>query len=146
MDDRPTCGKGLAEHSALPAQLSRLTAAVADVLENHMMALDLRDERSRQEHDAYRELVKGHRTVADQLRATAHRMAGYRDLPMGRHDPVAMADPQSRAVFERVVKLEEELLHFLETRLDRDRATLVAMTQSTSRATKPVDAPPPDGD
>lgn len=146
MDDRPTCGKGLAEHSALPAQLSRLTAAVADVLEHHMKALDLSDERSRQEHHAYGELVKEHRSVAEQLRATASRMAGYRDLPMGRHDPVAMADPQSRAVFESFVKLEAELLALVDRRLERDRAMLVAMTQSTSRTTNPVDAPHPDGD
>ena len=31
MDDQPTCGKGLAANSALPAKLEDLTAAMAQV-------------------------------------------------------------------------------------------------------------------
>jgi hypothetical protein len=53
-----------------------------------MEALDLTDDHSREEHEAYRELARGHRKIAAELRATARRMAGYRDLPMGRHDPI----------------------------------------------------------
>jgi hypothetical protein len=36
MEDQRTCGKGLAEHSALPAKLGELTAAMAENLEIHM--------------------------------------------------------------------------------------------------------------
>lgn len=38
-EEATTCGQGLAEHAALPARLSDLTAAMADVLENHMRSL-----------------------------------------------------------------------------------------------------------
>ena len=41
MDKPHTCGKGLAERSALPARLSALAAAIADVLERHQRTLDL---------------------------------------------------------------------------------------------------------
>lgn len=127
MEDEPTCGKGLAEHSVLPAKLGELTAAVAEILEVHMTALDLSDENSRKEHDAYRELAKEHRETAVQLQATAERMAGYRDLPMGRHDMEVMASPKAREVFERFVKLEQEILELLQRRLERDRQMLGEM-------------------
>lgn len=127
MEDEPTCGKGLAEHSALPAKLGELTAAVAGILEVHMTALDLTDESSRKEHDAYRELAKEHRETAAQLKATAESMAGYRDLPMGRHDMKAMASPKVRETFEKFVQLEQQLLELLQTRLERDRQMLGEM-------------------
>jgi uncharacterized protein YndB with AHSA1/START domain len=38
MDEPRTCGKGLAERSALPARPSALVAAIADVLERHQQA------------------------------------------------------------------------------------------------------------
>ena len=85
MDESRTCGKGLAERSALPARLSALTAAMADVLEKHQQTLDLTDDNARAEHTAYQQLASDYRNLASQLRATADRMAGYRDLPMARH-------------------------------------------------------------
>ena len=36
--DQPTCGKGLAENSILPAKLSELIAAMVENLEAHMKA------------------------------------------------------------------------------------------------------------
>lgn len=83
MADDQTCGKGLAEHSELPAKLGTLTVAVADILEAHMPALDLTDERSRREYDAYRGLAEDHRQTGIRLEAIARQMAGYLDLPMG---------------------------------------------------------------
>lgn len=127
MGDEPTCGKGLAEHSALPAKLGELTASVAEILEIHTNALVLSDERSRQERDAYLELAKQHRETATQLQATARQMAGYRDLPMGQHDEKAMADPKALAAFEKFVRLEEELLALLQKRLEQDRQMLTEM-------------------
>jgi hypothetical protein len=38
-ENQPTCGQGLAEHSALPAKLGELTAAVAANLEQELLAL-----------------------------------------------------------------------------------------------------------
>ena len=52
MDEQQTCGKGLAEHSVLPAKLGELTAAIAAILEHHQTALDLTDENARKEYKA----------------------------------------------------------------------------------------------
>ena len=43
MDEQPTCGKGLAENSALPSLLADVTGGMVDVLEAHMRALDTGD-------------------------------------------------------------------------------------------------------
>ena len=137
--DAPTCGKGLAEHSDLPAKMGELTVAIADVLEHHMTALDLSDERSRKEHAAYRRLVSDHRKAAAELRAVADAMAGYRSLPMGKHNMAAMANADARRIFAKLVRFEEELFallgdrleealsELLRSRLERDTAMLRAM-------------------
>jgi hypothetical protein len=127
MDDQQTCGKGLAENSALPAKLGDLTESMAGILEIHMGALDLEDNDSRREHEAYRELVRDHRRVASELRETARRMAGYRDLPMGRHESSVMSSPRAVEAFEKFVKLEQELVALLQNRLEGDRKMLEAM-------------------
>jgi hypothetical protein len=49
MEEEPTCGKGLAEQSVLPAKLGQLMASLAENLEVHLKALDLTDENARQE-------------------------------------------------------------------------------------------------
>lgn len=51
--EQPTCGKGLAENSVLPAKLGELISAIAENLEAHMQALDRTDQNSRREYDAY---------------------------------------------------------------------------------------------
>jgi hypothetical protein len=127
MDDHPTCGKGLAENAVLPAKLGELTASVADILEAHMPALDLNDERSKREYEVYRLLVEDHRQASLQLEAIGKQMAGYRDLPMGRHDDKAMAASAVVESFQRFVELEQELLALLQRRVERDRQMLVAM-------------------
>jgi hypothetical protein len=124
MEDELTCGRGLAAHAALPALLAELTDSVAENLERHLKALDLRDENSRQEYDAYVELAKQHRETAARLRTTAAQMAGYRDLPMGRHDEAAMAEPQILEGFERLVRAEEALLALLQERVRQERRQL----------------------
>lgn len=127
MKTTQTCGRGLEEHSALPAKLAELLDAVAVVLDLHMKALDLTDESSRKEHEAYRRLTNEHNEVAAQLHMTATEMAGYRDLPMGRHDPKAMAAPAVVDAFEKFVKLEQELVTLLERRVKKDRQILIQM-------------------
>jgi hypothetical protein len=127
MDDQQTCGKGLAEHSVLTASLGELVACTARVLEVHMKALDLTDESSKREYDAYRELASAHRRIAIELSDTAHRMAGYRELPMGRHDMAAMMSPAPRHAFAGFVKHEEALAALLRTRLVADHAMLDMM-------------------
>lgn len=128
MDEEATCGKGLAENAALPGKLAQLTAALAEVLEVHVKALDLTDENSRKERDAYLELARDHQEVATRLQAIADRMEGYRDLPMGRHDPNAMVSPIARETFEEFVGLEQELLAMLERRLVQDQQMLDIMS------------------
>jgi hypothetical protein len=130
MDDQQTCGKGLAQHSALTASLGELVASTARVLEVHMRALDLADENAKREYDAYRELASAHRRIAIELADTAHRMAGYRELPMGRHDMAAMTSPAPRHAFAGFVKHEESLLTLLQSRLAADRAMLEMMASA----------------
>ena len=81
MDEQQTCGRGLAEHSALPAQLAEVTEAMADNLQVHMQALELDDEPARQEHAVYLHLVEEQRQAAGRLRAVAAEMAAARNLP-----------------------------------------------------------------
>src|SRR5688572_31525795 len=113
MANEPTCGKGLAEHSALPAKLSELIAALAENLERHMPTLDLSDEHARRERDAYQRLSQEQRVIAEQLRATAEHMASYRDLPMARHDESKLADPRVVEAFRRFVDVEEQAYELL---------------------------------
>jgi hypothetical protein len=119
METPQTCGQGLAENSLLPAKLAELTDSTAEILEIHMGALDLRDNDSRREHEAYRELAQENRKTAAALKETARRMAGYRDLPMGAHDMSVMSSPKAVAAFENFVKLEDELVALLRLRVMR---------------------------
>jgi hypothetical protein len=57
MDEPRTCGEGLAQRSALPARVSALTAAMAEVLETHQQTLDLTDDNARAERIAYQQLA-----------------------------------------------------------------------------------------
>ncbi len=123
-DDPPTCGKGLAEHSVLPARMAEVLTALADNLATHMTALDLTDANARKEYDAYNRLERSYRSIGSRLQTTAQQMAGYRDLPMGRHDEKAMSDLKILATFERYVKLEEELVAVSQESLRKDRQWL----------------------
>jgi hypothetical protein len=130
MDDQPTCGKGLAANSGLPAKLGQLTNAMARVLEVHLTALDVSDSNARAEHDAYQQLVRSYRAVSSQLKSLAEDMAGHRDLPMGRHDPLVMTGPEPAEAFERFIAVEKELLELLQHRLKQDREMLLQMTRA----------------
>ena len=110
MAEQTTCGEGLAEHSPLPAKLGELAAAMASHLELHTKALDPNDESSGKELAAYLRLAREYRDVAAQLRAIGDGMAGYRDLPMGRHDMNVMTSREVASAFERLVTVERELL------------------------------------
>src|SRR5512138_3896095 len=113
MVEQPTCGKGLAENSALPAKLGELLSAMAGNLDAHRKALDLTDTNSQAEDDAYEKLLKDLRQIAAQLSVTANEMAGYRNLPMGRHDQQSMTHPRVREAFERFIQHKQELLELL---------------------------------
>jgi hypothetical protein len=126
-DDR-TCGKGLAEHSAVPAKIADLIAALGENLELHRKTLELSDEKSRREHDVYQALATAYAEIASRLAETARRMAGHRDLPVGRHDPDRLAAAPVRQAFVRYVAREQELLALLEEHLERDQSLLAELT------------------
>ena len=125
--EEQTCGKGLAENSALPAQLAEVTEAMADNLMTHMQALELDDEPARQEHAVYLRLTEEQRQAAARLRAVAGEMAAARDLPMGRHDAQAMASPEVAHAFRRFVKAKQELLALLQRTAEQDQRLLAQM-------------------
>ncbi len=131
MADEPTCGKGLAEHSVLPAKISELIDALAENLDLHLTTLDMNDENSKKEDDVYRMLVREYSAIAARLEKTAGRMAGFRDLAMGRHNAEAMQDPKLHEAFKHYVTIEEELLQLLEMRVDQDRKMLIEMAKAT---------------
>jgi hypothetical protein len=126
-EDQPTCGKGVAANSIVPALLGELVAAQGKNLEVHMQALDLTDPNSKMEYDAYQKLVEKHRNIAAQLKALANEMASYHDLPMGRHDMAAMTTPTVLQAFERYVHAKQELLGLLQKTADEDRQMLEQM-------------------
>jgi len=134
MGDEQTCGKGLAENAALPAALGTVTAAMAQVLELHMRALDLGDPNAAEEREAYAKLVEEQRAVAAELQATANRMTGYRDLPMGRHDMTVMSDARTVDAFEKLVKTKQELLALLQRTKEQDEKMLAAMRGTIKRS------------
>jgi hypothetical protein len=125
--EQPTCGKGLAENSAFPAQIGKVVAAMAENLETHMKALDLTDKHSSAEYTAYENLVKELKQSALQLHLAAKQMAGYRDLPMGRHIEKEMIHPRVRETFDRFINQKQELLSLLQQTADRDQAILEMM-------------------
>ena len=116
MADEPTCGKGVAAN-----------------LEAHMPALDRADPAAAREHEVYAALAAEHRDLAARLTATAERMAAQRDLPMGRHDEGALAGPEVRAAFERLVRVQDELADLLRERLELHRAMLAASARQQHR-------------
>ena len=120
-DDQPTCAEGLAPNAVLPAKLAELMAAQAEVLEWHTRALDLTDTAAQKELDAYAKLERAHRDVASELADLGEEMAGYRNLPMGRHDMAVMSDPKGQMeAFRRFVVVERELLALLQAKLEAE--------------------------
>jgi adenosine deaminase len=130
--EEQTCGRGLAEHSVLPAQLAEVTDAMADNLMAHMQALELDDEAARQEHAVYLRLAEEQRQAAARLRAVAGEMAAARDLPMGRHDPQTMSSPEVAHAFRRFVEARQELLAVLRRMAEQDQRMLAEMRQAPS--------------
>jgi hypothetical protein len=133
-DDQPTCGKGLAATSTLPAALGAVAGALSEVLTAHQASLDVRDDNNKREHDAYQDIADAHRLIAAQLEAAAKRMAAYRDLPMGPHDMAVIMGPDNVSAFARFVEREEELLALIQRRLAEDRAMLGEMESPSAPA------------
>lgn len=115
MTDEATCGKGIAEHSALPLKLAELTAALAKILELHQSSLDLSDANGRAERDAYERLATDFAAISKMLEATGRQMRGYRDLPMANHDEAVLSSPVHMEAYESFVRIERELASLLQS-------------------------------
>ena len=70
-----------------------------------------------------------------QLKVTAEQMAGYRKLPMGKHDREAMTSPRVLEAFDTFVKRERELLALLQGRLSQDEEMLSAIAAAVGTST-----------
>lgn len=127
MEGPQTCGQGLAQRSALPGRLSELTAAIADVLEGHQQSLDLTDDHAREEHAANRIVIGDFRNLTSQLRATAERMSGYRELAMARHRQDAAAAAAMGNPLVALINSERQVLAILEKWLAEDESILAAI-------------------
>ena len=125
--EQQTCGKGLVENSVLPAKLGEVISAMVGNLETHMKALELTDPNSHAEYDAYEKLLKDLRQTAAHLSVIANQMAGYCDMPMGRHDEKAMTHPRVGGAFEKFVQSKQELVELLEQTEERDHKLLEIM-------------------
>jgi hypothetical protein len=124
LEEQPTCGQGVAEHSVLPARLAEVTDAMAANLGAHTKALDPDDEAARQEHAVYLRLARGHRQAAAELRAIAEDMAAQRELPMGRHDEKVLGSPEIVEAFQRFIAAKQALLILLQELLEQDQRML----------------------
>ena len=122
-----TCGKGLAASAVLPERLGAVMAAMAEVLQIHMEALDPEDDASRREHEAYRRGSQQLGQGASQRDALAREMAAYRDLPMGRHDMEVMNRPIVRESLAAFVGRKQELLTLLQETEESEREMLDQM-------------------
>jgi hypothetical protein len=125
--EQQTCGKGLAERSSLPARLGQLTSALVEVLEAHQAALDVTDDDARRELDAYVKLAQEFRSISSRLHYVAQHMVGYRDLPMGKHDPSVMTGLKAVDAFAKFLRMEQELTGQLRHAVAQDQAMLAAM-------------------
>jgi hypothetical protein len=132
--EQQTCGKGLAQNSVLPAKLSELIASLGQNLERHIKALDLTDENSKLEYAAYEELAKQSREIATRLSTLGQQMAGYKDLPMGRHNEKVMSDPKIIEALKGLIKVEDELMSLLQKRAEQHRKLLAKARGARSAA------------
>jgi hypothetical protein len=121
LEQEQTCGRGLAEHSALPARLAAVIEAMADILRVHMQALELDDEPAREEHAVYLRLAEEQRQAAGRLHFIAGEMAAAGDLPMGRHDIPTMRSPEVGDAYQRFVKARNELGDLLREMAGQDQ-------------------------
>ncbi len=103
---------------------------MADVLEKHQQTLDLTDDNARAEHTAYQLLANDYRALTSQLRTTADRMVGYRDLPMARHHAHAMIAPEMREAAATLVERERDVAAILKAWIEEDQAMLVVSKES----------------
>ena len=130
VEDIQTCGRGLADRSALPAHLATLAGALAGILEEHQKSLTSDDVNTAAERNAYWDLTKRYRGISQDLSAAARQMESYRGLVMAPHDKSALTSITNISAFDRFVEAERDLIDLLETCLARDETMLKTMRQT----------------
>jgi hypothetical protein len=126
MSDEATCGQGLTANAPLPARLGDLAAAMAAVLDNHLLSLAM-DPESKPERETYAELTHELRSIATMLSTVAARMERSRDLPMATHDEAMLASAASVDSLRSFVKAKRDLLDHLRVSVERDETILREM-------------------
>ncbi len=124
MADKPAGGKGLTGDAFLPAKLSALMASVAENLELHIKALDLKDKNASKEYKTFANLAREHRNIAASLRAIAGEMEGDGGLAKGQHNEEVLSDPKILAAFGTFMKAEKDLIVLLKKRMHRNSKLL----------------------
>jgi len=99
-------------------------ASVAENLELHMKALDVKDKNIRSQCKAYAKLAKEHRDISASLQAIAGEMEGYEDQAHSRPAEDILSDPKILAAFEKFMKAERELIAVLKKRMHQDSKML----------------------
>jgi hypothetical protein len=122
-----TCGQGLAANAVIPAHMSALALAMADVLEVHSSALDTSDPNAKAEHDIYTGLIAEFRDIAAQLEVVADEMSRSRDMPVAAHDERAMTDAEPLEAFEELIAAKGKLHALLQQQSEHDHHMLVQM-------------------
>jgi uncharacterized protein YndB with AHSA1/START domain len=126
VDEAPTCGIGIAQHAAVPAQIGVMFEGLAETLELHRTMLKLDDPNARTEDDVYRELSASWTQIAVLVKQLAEKMSAQQDLPMGAHDETKWTEAHLRA-FAKFVKGQQGALSLLRAAAGRDEAILASM-------------------
>jgi uncharacterized protein YndB with AHSA1/START domain len=129
LDDTPTCGIGLAEHSTIPARIAGMFDGLAETLELHRRMLVPDDPNARKEDAVYRDLAARWKRIAELVAEAARQMAAQRELPMGAHDQTAWGEGHLRA-FETFVKGQTQVLALLRVAAARDEKMLASMQKA----------------
>ncbi len=127
MEEQPTCGRGLAENTVVPAALAAVAAGLARNLEVHTRALDPGDAAAAQEQGVYGRVAKSLRSAAADLQAAGAEMAAAADLPMGAHDMAAITTTDVLDAFEGYVAAEDDLRRLLDARREDNEQMLTAI-------------------
>jgi len=126
VDEEPTCGIGVAQHAAIPANVGVMFEHLAETLELHRRMLVLEDANARNEDDVYRALAATWRQIAQLVEKAATHMAAQRELPMGAHDETAWGEEHLSA-FDNFVKAQTKVLALLRVAAERDEKMLASM-------------------
>jgi hypothetical protein len=126
VDEAPTCGIGVAQHAAIPAQIGVMFEHLATTLDVHRRMLVLDDANARKEDEVYRALAASWKEIASLVQKATAEMAAQRDLPMGAHDETAWGDDHLSA-FEKFVNAQTQVLALLRVAAERDQEMLAAM-------------------